>query len=191
MGAPARLWVGLRARGLWHREGPARLLRKRDKQQGPTSGRQSLAGVHRGTRDMVLSGCTGTRDGGGTGHPGPASRKGQAANEETQTFIFCIKNKLPPSSIPPPPNPPQGQRRARHRAASRSRGGDVPADPSAAMGRVWCTAAASPAPGVLPAAPSPRRWGRARGDAQGGRGWGQCRAASRTRRSSRGVHGRA
>lgn len=66
-------------------------------------------------------------------------------------------------------------------------------DPSMATERARGTACFQPPRytlGVPAAPPCPGRWVPAQG-AQGGRGWGQCRATSRTSRCSRGVQGRA
>lgn len=118
---PASLRVGLRARGLRHREGPARLCRKRDKQQVPDLEKQNLAGVHLRDRDTLLGGSIslGAQHGdegadplrwGGHGTPWAGSSQEGARGERGDIQVYFLqKNKLPPSSTPPQPSRPQGR----------------------------------------------------------------------------------
>lgn len=179
---PASPRVGLRARGLRHREGPARLCRKRDKQQVPDLEKQNLAGVHLRDRDTLLGGSIslGAQHGdeggdplrwGGHGTPWAGSSQEGARGERGDIQVYFLqKNKLPPSSTPPQPSRPQGRRDAQHRAEGRT-GGPWPLH-SHGKGSVHGRSVASPwvCPRGPAGCPLPWRWSPGRGFRAAGAG---------------------
>lgn len=126
----------------------------------------------------------------GMGHPGPVpARKAHAANEVIYRFIFCKKiNYHHPPPLRSQVDPKDGEMPSTEQRAGR--GALAPPQPRKGFGarQERCQPLGLPSGSRRlppPLAMEPRE------GVQGGRGWGQCWAASRTSRSSRGVHGRA